>query len=819
MYFNRTSLIVFLLIFCSNGPADAQIPSFRLYGTITDQDGKPVPLANVSVFGTPLGIVSNDLGEYSLNVPANREITIVVTMMGYEPEKRELTGKGGDTLREDFILQIGFENISEVMIYHGTEREGSLGRIDIRTVDVIPSAGSSIENLLKTMPGVTGRNEFSQQYSVRGGNFDENLVYVNGIEIHRPILIRSGHMEGLSFINPDLVGSVRFSAGGFGARFGDKMSSVLDITYREPTLFASSATASLLGATAHVEGLSPGKKFNHISGLRFKTNQYLLQSMDERGEYQTSLIDFQSFVNYNPSPRLKFSLLGNYSRNNYGFLPATRESSFGTFNNPMQLMVYYDGRDASVFETFFVAINGHYQPTPSLKLNFDISAFSTLESETFDTYGLYNINQVEKQLSSENVGDSIMNIGVGSFLNHARNYLDAHVLSVGHKGNLSLHNNSIEWGLQLRTDIFDDQIREWQMIDSAGYNLPYSGTEIRPWQLIDSKNRISATRISSFFQNTSKFSFFNAGFTITTGIRATYWSFNDRILVSPRSSITILPGNTGNLLFHLSGGYYYQLPFYRELRDMSGNINYDRQPQRSTHLVIGSDYYLRIWERPFKFTSEIYYKWLFDLIPYSIDNIRIRYSGDNTARGYAAGLDLKLHGDFVPGLDSWVSLSFLQTHEKVSYLEPNSGRLVSSDYYPRPSDQLVNFALFFQDFLPKNPAYKVHMQLHYASRIPFSPPNTPPHETYFRMPPYKRLDLGFSREISSRLKDYEKGHIAGNTRSLWVGAEIFNILDIKNTISYFWVKTISYDPAIPGEFAIPNYLSGRRLNIKVIAKF
>jgi hypothetical protein len=819
MCFSRTLIKTFLIILCSIGSVYSQTSTFRIHGKITDEDGRPVPLANISIFGTPMGVVSNDMGEYRMNVPGGREVELVVTMIGYKPEKRELTGKDGDNVKQDFVLKVSFEEISEVMIYHGTDREGSLSRIDTRTVELIPSAGSSIENLLKTMPGVTGRNEFSQQYSVRGGNFDENLVYVNGIEIHRPILIRSGHMEGLSFINPDLVGSVRFSAGGFGVRFGDKMSSVLDITYREPVSFASSATASLLGASAHVEGLSPGKKFNHISGLRFKTNQYLLQTMDERGEYQTSLIDFQTFINYNHSSRLRFSLLGNYSRNNYGFLPATRESSFGTFNNPMQLMVYYDGRDASVFETFYAAINAHYQPSPSLKLDFNISAFSTLESETFDTWGLYSINHVEKQLSSENVGDSVMNIGVGSFLNHARNYLDAHVLSVAHKGYIGLNGSRIEWGFLVRSDLFDDQIREWEMIDSAGYNLPYSGTEIRPWQLIDSKNRISTTRASSYLQNTSKFSLYNAGFTFTTGIRATYWSFNERVHVSPRSSLTMVPGTTENLLFHLSGGYYYQFPFYRELRDISGNINYNRQPQRSTHLVLGSEYYLKIWERPFKFTSEVYYKWLFDLIPYSIDNIRIRYSGDNTGRGYAAGLDLKLHGDFVQGLDSWVSLSFMQTRERVKYAEPVTGRMVSSDFYPRPTDQLVNFAIFFQDYLPKNPSYKVHMQLHYASRVPFSPPNTPPYQTYFRMPSYKRLDLGFSREITSRLKDYDKGHIPGNTRSLWVGAEIFNILDIKNTISYFWVKTISYDPSIPGEFAIPNYLSGRRLNIKVIAKF
>lgn len=818
MYFYRTLSIACILILLTNSPVSAQTPTFRLHGNILDEKGKPVPLVNISIWGTPLGTISNDRGEYSMNVPANREIAVIATMIGYESVRREISAKEGESVRIDFVLEISFERISEVMIYQERSREGSLGRLDIRTAELIPALDHSIENLLKTMPGVTGRNEFSSQYSVRGGNFDENLVYVNGIEIHRPLLIRSGHMEGLSFINPDLAGSVRFSAGGFSARYGDKISSVLDITYREPVLFASSAMASLLGLSAHVEGISSNKKFSHISGLRYKTNQYLLQTLDQKGDYQSSLVDFQSFATYNISSKLKISFLGNYSGNNYGFIPASRETSFGTFDKPMQLMVYFQGQDASTFQTFLGAFTTSYQPDSSLKLALNISAFSTLESETFDTRGQYQINHIEKQLATVSNGDSIMRIGVGSFMNHARNYLDAYVFSLGHKGEFGVDRNRIEWGLQMQHELFDDNLKEWQIIDSAGYNLPYSSTDLEVWHLINSRNNFSVWNYSSYFQNTTRISLFSSDFDLTGGIRASYQGSNDRLLVSPRSSITMYPGLNENLIIYLSGGRYYQRPFYRELRDETGNINYDRKPQHSIHLVLGSDYFIRLWDRPFKLTSEIYYKWLYDMMPYTIENIRIRYSNGNIARGYSTGIDFKLHGDFVQGLDSWISLSLLQTKESVEFSD-NSGNLISSGYYPRPTDQLVNFAVFFQDYLPNNPTYKIHMNMQFASRLPFSPPNTSPYITTFRMPSYRRVDIGFSKEISNRLKDHEKGHVTGNQRSLWVGAEIYNILDINNTISYFWLKTISSDPEVPGEFAIPNYLSGRRLNIKIIAKF
>jgi hypothetical protein len=817
MYFYRTLSIACIFILFINGPVTPQTPTFRLHGNITDEKGKPVPLVNISIWGTPLGTISNDRGEFSMHVPAGKEMAVITTMIGYKSAKREVSGKEGESIKTDFVLEISFERISEVMIYQEGSREGTLSRLDIRTVELIPAIDHSIESLLKTMPGVTGRNEFSSQYSVRGGNFDENLVYVNGIEIHRPLLIRSGHMEGLSFINPDLVGSVRFSAGGFSARYGDKISSVLDITYREPVMYASSVMAGLLGVSAHMEGISSNRKFTHISGLRYKTNQYLLQTLDQKGDYQSSLVDFQSFATYNISSKLKLSFLGNYSGNNYGFVPASRETSFGTFDKPMQLMVYFQGRDASTFQTFLGALSSTYQPGPSLKLSLNVSAFSTMESETFDTRGQYQINQIEKQ-SSVSSGDSTMNIGIGSFMNHARNFLDAYVFSIGHKGEYTFDRNRIEWGLQLQHELFDDNLKEWQIIDSAGYNLPYSATDLEVWHLINTENNLSVRHYNSYIQNTSRISLFNSDFDLTGGIRVSYHGFNERLLVSPRSSLTMYPGLNENLIIYLSGGRYYQRPFYRELRDETGNINYDKKAQQSIHLVLGSDYFIRLWDRPFKLSSEIYYKWLYDMIPYSIENIRIRYSGGNTARGYSTGIDFKLHGDFVQGLDSWVSLSLLQTKEKVEYSD-NTGNMASSGYYSRPTDQLVNFALFFQDYLPNNPTYKIHMNMQYASRLPFSPPNTPPYLTTFRMPSYRRLDIGFSKEISNRLKDHEMGHIPGNQRSLWVGAEVYNLLDINNTVSYFWLKTISSDPEVPGEFAIPNYLSGRRLNIKIIAKF
>jgi hypothetical protein len=819
MHLYRTLILAGILLGIVIAPVDAQPGTVMLYGDIHDEQGDPVSHANVVVEGTSLGTSTDEKGRYTIMIPGNTELSVTVTMIGYEPVSTGVKSSDEREIRLDFILKAGFEVISEVQVVHGRDREGSLNRIDIRPLERLPSIGGEIENLLKTMPGVSGRNEFSSQYSVRGGNFDENLVYVNGIEIHRPQLIRSGQQEGLSFINPDLVGSVHFSAGGFSSRYGDKMSSVLDITYRQPVSFAASASASLLGGTAHAEGVSANGRFSNISGLRYKSNQYLLQTLDEKGDFTSSFIDFQSFSNYDISDKLKISFLGNYSRNNYGFMPTTRETSFGTFNNPLQLRIYFEGRDASVFETFTGALTGHYRPSSAMNLKLTVSAFTTMESETFDVRGQYHINQVERQLWDENTGDSTMNIGVGTYMNHARNFLDASVLSLSHRGDARLGVNRLEWGLKFSGQLFDDRLREWQIIDSSGYNIPYSGNEILTRNLIDAVNYLTFNRFSGYLQNTFRFSPGGSTAYFNAGARMVYCSFSNNSYFSPRSSLTFHPLKYSNVVFHLSGGYYYQMPFYKELRDNSGTINLEKRPQRSVHLVTGTDIFLDIWGRPFKLSSEMYYKWLYDLIPYNVDNIRIRYSNGNNARGYAAGIDMKLQGDFVRGADSWVSLSFLQTRESVELTDEATGERAFTGNYPRPTDQLVNFALFFQDYLPNNPSYQVHLQLFYSSRLPFSAPDTPPHIMMFRMPSYRRVDLGFSKEITGGLKDPQRGNTAGNLRSLWIGAEVFNLLDIKNTVSYSWLKTISDDPAIPGEFAIPGFLSGRRINLKITAKF
>ncbi len=819
MHFIRSLLILSLAGLAAFGPADAQQPSLTVFGTVTDTTGLPLPLAGIGVAGMPAGTVSNSYGEYSLSIPAGYRHTLVVTMLGYETVEKFVTGNPGDSIKIDISMQVAYEQISEVFVTRIREREGSLGIIDIRDVEVIPTAGSGIETLLRTMPGVSGRNEFSSQYTVRGGNFDENLVYVNGIEIYRPVFIHSAHKEGLSFLNPDMTGSVKFSAGGFGARYGDKISSVLDITYREPVTFAASASASLLGGTTHAEGVSSGGRLRHISGLRYMTNQYLLHTLDEKGDYLSSFTDFQSLTSYKLSDRATLSFLGHFSRNNYGFVPETRETSFGTFDNPMQLMIYFDGQDASLFRTYSGALSLNYNPVDDLNLIFNVSAFNTIESETFDLHGRYQINQLEKHLSSENSGDSIMNIGVGAFMNHARNFLEARVLSISHRGNYSYSGNRLEWGLRIQNDVFDDKMREWQIIDSAGYNIPYTGREIAPWHLADSDNRLAVFRHSAYVQNTLRVQLSRAMLDVSGGIRGSLWDFSGGLFVSPRASLTLYPATFNNHVFHLSGGYYYQMPFFREFRDRFGNINYDKIPQKSIHLVVGNDYFMKLWNRPFRLSTELYYKWLYDLIPYTTDNIRIIYSGTNNAKGYATGIDMKLHGDFVMGVDSWVSLSFMRTREVLEFTGNNTGKKQSTGFYPRPTDQLINFALFFQDYLPNNPAYKVHMKMIYGSRLPFSPPNTPAHDLSFRMPSYRRVDMGFSKEIFSSIKDPAIGHVPGNFRSLRIGAEIFNLLDIRNTGSYFWLQTISHDPGVPGEFAVPNYLSGRRINIRLTAKF
>ncbi len=821
--------IAFLLIIIFPIAAFSQEHA-TISGRITGNNKEPIDLVNISVFGYPnYGGFTNRTGEYEFKIPAGKEITIVFSCIGYQTKELKYSAEPDKRIKLNASLEISIRDLQEVSIQDKQERYSSWIRIDPKIIEVLPDASGSFEAILKTLPGVSSASELSSQYSVRGGNFDENLVYVNDIEIYRPFLVRSGQQEGLSFINSDMVSSVLFSAGGFEAKYGDKISSVLDIKYKKPLKFGSTVSMSLLGGSAHIQGASQNHRFTHISGFRYKTSEYLLNSLETKGDYKPRFTDLQTYLTYDVTDVFEINFLANYSQNKYHFIPQTRNTKFGTLNEALQMTIYFDGQEVDKFVTYMGAIAGDYHPNKNLKLKLIASAFHTLEEETFDIQGQYFLNELDKQLGSDNLGDSIMNIGVGTFLNHARNYLDATVINAAHKGYLLHNNHYLQWGLKFQHEIIDDNISEWEMIDSAGYSLPhppdsigYTNPELQPLQIIElqnvlnTKNHIQSNRITSYLQNTYSFSIDSADFSLTAGIRANFWDFNNQFLFSPRLSFAYKPNWKRDILFRFATGYYYQPPFYKELRDLSGNINYDIKAQKSVHFVLGSDYNFYAWNRPFKLITEFYYKHLDNLIPYKVDNVRIRYYATNNAQGYAAGIDMNINGEFVKGVDSWASLSIMQTKEDIEddfYFDADSMK-IEPGYIPRPTDHLVNFGLFFQDYLPNNPSYKMHLCLLFGSRLPFGPPNSERYQDTLRMPPYRRVDIGFSKVLKSESKSLPEHNPFRFFNSIWITLEVFNLLGINNTISYRWITDIRSH-----QYAVPNYLTSRRLNIKLIAKF
>jgi hypothetical protein len=814
----RRIIAITLFHFLLYSVAPAQ--KITISGFVADANNAPLQFVSVLIPSIQLGTTTNDKGYFELEAEITGTFDIVFTSIGYEKFTLSYHADTAINLSFNILLKPSLTPIDELIITERSRREGTLTRIDFRSIDFFPGVSRNIESLIKTMPGVSSRNEFSSQYSVRGGNFDENLVYINGIEIYRPFLIRSGQQEGLSIINPDMVASVSFSAGGFDARFGDKMSSVLDIRYRKPEGFAGSASASLLGGNVHFEGTSRDRRFTHISSFRYKTNAYILGSLETRGEYNPSFSDFQTFLTWKFSEKTELSFIGNYSENKYNFIPETRETSFGTYQNSYGLTIYFDGQELNKFQTMFGALSLENKPSEKTLLTFTGSAYRTSESETFDILGQYLINQLDNQLGSTTYGDSIMNIGIGAFLNHARNYLDATVLNISHRGNTRIGSGVFEWGTSLNYEAFDNQMNEWKLIDSAGYSIPFDDNTVVLNDIIRSDYLLDNFRVSGFVQHAGKIYTRSSLLEITGGIRTMYLTQTESWYFSPRAGITFSPSRNNNLRYFFSTGIYYQPAFFKEMRDFYGNLNSSVLPQKTVHFVLGADYQFWWWNRPFKFASELYYKKLTDIIPYVTDNVRILYAGDNYSEGYAAGLDFKINGEFVRGLESWASLSLMQTREKIS--DKFSGNTPFNEIYPgeyiaRPTDQLINFALFFQDFLPANPNYKVHVQLAYASRLPFHPPEKENYGSIFRMPSYKRVDIGFSRELTS----LDKGNTGLNRyfKNLWLGVEIFNLLDIQNTASFLWFNSVAAVEEVPVNMAVPNYLSGRLLNVKLSARF
>ncbi len=807
-------ILLFLVLLCSLQIHAQQ--SMVIRGTVNSVEGMALDLVNVSIKDNPRGTVTNQKGEFSFRINAKWPLVLVFSRIGYQLQELPLDSMASTKLLA-VVLMGKTETVETVDIRAKRRNKENFTFIDSKLSASLPDAsGGGIEGLVKTQMGVSSNNELSSQYRVRGGNFDENLVYVNDIEVYRPLLIRAGQQEGLSFVNPEMVSDVQFSAGGFDARYGDKMSSVLDIRYKRPTEFAGSASASLLGAHAHVEGTNANGKFTHITGLRYKTNKYLVSSTDVSGDYKPSFFDVQTYLTYRFNDKWRLGFLGNISQNQYNFAPVDRETSFGTINEAKKLTIYFEGQERDAFLTGFGAGVLNFSPNSMHNLKFTVSGYRTSEDENYDILGQYRLHDLEdeeQQIPDPDAG--VSGIGVGSYLEHARNYLFGAITNVALRGAHSLGDNNIEWEMKYQHERFSDIINEWEMRDSADFNIPINPNKLEMIYAYNAENDMSTNRYTAFVQENRRFDLPRSTMDISVGLRANYWDFNDELLISPRLGVSLLPEWERDFRFKFSTGLYYQSPFYKEYRMQGGGINYNIKAQQSIHFVGGFDYYFTRGERPFKFSTELYYKSMKNLIPYQIDNVRIRYSAKNNAEGYAAGIDMKLNGEFVKGVESWATLSLMSTEEDLkddSYVNRQSGETIFPGYIPRPSDQRLNFSLMFQDYFRNNPSFKVNLNFLYGTGLPFGPPRSERYKAVNRMPAYRRIDIGFSKELTGTQLNPNKK--AGVFKNIWIGVEVFNLFDINNTISYFWVTDVSNR-----QYAVPNYLTSRRLNVKLITRF
>ncbi len=811
-----------------------------LTGKVSDEKKNSIPFVNICAIGKneKICVQSDRDGNYQLKLTENQEYTVIYSMIGYDTVKVKIkTGKG--KIFKDIVLKTYAYEISGIEKIAKSVSESGIERLNVKNLQLLPSmGGNAVETLIKTSMGVSSTNELSSQYTVRGGNFDENLVYVNDIQVYRPFLIRSGMQEGMSFINSDLVASIQFSAGGFDARYDDKMSSVLSVTYKVPKTFGGKVSLSLLGGSLSLEDASKNQKFSVIAGLRYRQMSYFFKTFEIKGDYKPIFGDFQTFMTYKFTPKFNISFLGNASQNLYFFIPKSKSQAVGTFNQPMQLSVIYNGQEKDSYRTAFGAVTFNFRPKQDIFLKWIISSFLTDEAERFDIEAYYSLNLIDKQLNSETFGDSILNLGTGGYLTHARNYLNAKVFSFQHKGIANWKGNKIFWGVKAQNEVISDRLREWEYMDSAGYSTNilqrYSQDVIYLNDFVSAENYMNTWRFSSYLQNTKKIYLLSGNLKITAGLRFSYWTYNKEKLLSPRFAALYEPDWENDWYFRFSTGVYYQSPFYRELRKFNGELVKNPKSQRALHFVFGAYYTFRMWDRPFKFSSELYFKKMDNLIPYEFDNLRIRYYADQKAKGYAAGLDMKLYGEFVPGTDSWFSLSLLKTAEDIIgdyyyiYLDKNGdttyNRLEIADsirvepgYIPRPTDRRVNVSIFFQDYLPGNENFKVSLAFFFSTPWPFGPPKTARYRATLRSyPPYMRADLGFSYLLYNK---QDKKIL----KTLWLTLEIFNLLDIRNTASYSWLRVVPNETnPFPVEYqmiAVRNTLTGRLFDLKLVWKF
>ena len=814
----RLKLTLVILLLCSFAASAQNLPTAVVYGKVTDEQNHPIEMANVIVTELLVGQTTNSRGAYELQLISDTTLVINFSFVGYEPQQVKVRLKTGEKRKLDITLKSTAMTLSDVVISDRAIDASSLTRLNAKQATLLPNMGGGIENLIKTLPGVISNNELSSQYTVRGGNFDENLIYVNGIEIYRPFLVGSGQQEGLSFVNSRLVNNIEFSAGGFAAEYGDKMSSVLDVTYKKPRETAGSLALSLLGAEAHVEGVTGNDKFSYLVGARYKNTAIALNMMDTKGSYRPNFTDVQALFNYKLNDQWDVSLLGYYSRNQYYLMPQSSSAETGMINAVLRLDVYFEGQEVDNYTTGLGAATFEYKPNKDLSLKLIASAYSAYETETYDIFGEYWLGQVETNLGSEQQGNVISNMGTGAYLNHARNSFYAQVYNLDHKGTKVNGQNVFKWGVRYQRQNIDDVVNEWNVVDSAGYNLPHPMHEpgTMPDQLSDiqldifhrTHNILGINNIDGFVQQSLTFPVRNEGeIVVTGGLRANYWGYNNKVYVSPRAGIAYKPEMEGrDLVFRLSGGVYNQTPFYREIRNRDGSLFEDAEVQRSYQVILGSDYKFRAWGRPFILTSEAYYKYLRNVIPYDIDNVRIRYYADQKAKGYATGLDFKVNGEFVKGIDSWASLSLMRTREVIEG--------DTAGWHFRPSNQLASFSLFFQDYIPNAPTWRVNLTLTFGTGMPVNDPVSDYYAPFKFYPPYRRVDIGFVKQLISDGSSFRKGNPLSYVKDMYVSVEVFNLLNIPNTVSYTWVKDV-YNRS----WGINSYLTPRYVNVKLVTEF
>lgn len=787
--------ILQILCLCAYASASAQ--SFTLTGKVIDENNDPVEFASVSCAKQGKMTMTALNGTYSLQLQSADSVEIRFSMIGYKTKVRVLRRPRGKQTMQ-VVLHSSDNALSEVTITGKRIETGQTQELSKEHIKNMPSTtGNAVEEMIQSQAGVSTHSELSSQYNVRGGSFDENSVYINNVEIFRPFLVRSGQQEGISVINPDMVEKIGFSTGGYEARYGDKMSSALNIEYRRPKRFEASATASMLGASAFV-GMS-NKKFSWSNGLRYKTTKYLLGSMDTKGEYQPTFIDYQTYLTYSPNKRWDIKFMGNISDNHYNFTPEDRETNFGTMENVKAFKVYFDGHEKDVFRTFFGSLGITRKFGENTSLSLIASAFNTREQEKYDIQGQYWLTQTE---TSEN-------LGVGTYFQHTRNYLKAHVESAKLLFKTKQKKHDIEAAFTYKWEHINENSVEYEMRDSSKYSIPHTGKDLYMIYSMRAKNTLTANRIEAYAQDTYRFTG-SAGktlYTLNYGVRLAYWSFTKETILSPRLSLGIIPAFNDNITMRFATGLYYQAPFFKEIRDTTtvngityASLNRKAKSQRSIHFIAGFDYRFKMNNRPFKFTAEAYYKALGNLVPYSVNNVKVVYYGDNMCSGHAAGLDLKLFGEFVQGTDSWVSLSLMNTSMKLN------GKSI-----PLPTDQRYAVNMFFTDYFPGTTRWKMSLKLALADGLPFSAPHRELESNVFRAPAYKRADIG----LNYRIIDNNDRHNKRNPiRNLWVGAECLNLLGINNVNSYYWITDVTGQ-----QYAVPNYLTGRQINVKVSVDF